>query len=564
MLIEPSKKLITFSTDVENDHWPGIGDDYYFDEYEANRWIWFIETHGTHVEGPLTEQPIVLFPFWRRVISEVFGIKRKKDGLRRFINVFIRIPRKNFKSGIISIVELGISAMDRPGTRKQNYILAATEDQAKRTFKMCMQQIEQNERLGRMFEATKEGIQHRETGSVLVALSSAPVGKVGSIPHSILWEEWQEQTSDDLVAAMETGILSGLDPLIIRIGTAGSNPSADLPGHREYLNAKAILEGKMRLDSTYVVIAEAPEDCDPGDRKIWAAVNPGFGYSVNERILEEIYTKAKNSADTKLMKKFKQYVLNIEQKPSSLFVSAGKWEQCYEDYAEADLLGRDCYGGLDIGGSEDMSAFYLLFPFWTWDEEIDEETGKLIKVPHADLKQLVWYWTPRGTVKNPDDEKDPYLTWERQGLLEITEGDTVDRPLIRRRIKALSRRFKILSVGYDRHRAEEMAQTLQDKHQLKMIDVAQQILTLAEPTALFKELVQNQQIRHNGHGVFDWNLQCARTIENTHEDEMVSSKFSKGDDRRGKVDGVSAAMNAWKLFVSAPPPKPKGARILLV
>lgn len=557
-MVKPPLKLINFSTDREEDLHPEL---YYFDEVEADRWCNFIETYCTHTDGDLTGEPIVLSWFWRRVIREVFGTKRRSDGLRRYMYVIIFVPRKNFKSGMISSFNLGLTSIDRPGTRKQNYILASTEEQAFRTFKMSQQMVKQNQFLSKYFDVTDEGIIHVPSGSILKALSSAPKGKTGSIPHSITWDEQQEQTSDKLISAMETGLVSQLDPLVFRIGTGGDTPDKELPGYREFLLGRDILNGVKRLDNHYVVIAEAPEDCDPGDKAIWAAVNPLWNESVNERVIASIYEKALDSP--KLMQEFKQYHLNIWQQKSSAFLPDALWEKCVEDYTEEDLLGQECYGGLDLGGDNDMSAFYLLFPFWSFEEEVDDESGKMIKVPKANLKQLVWYWTPESTREDNDSHGIPYSEWESKELLEITKGDTVDRPLIRRRILALKKRFKILQIGYDRWRAQEMAQLLQDRHKVEMVDIAQVVAVLSEPTALFRELVKSRLVAHNNNDVFNFNLKCARTISNVHEDEMISTKHSRGDNGRGKVDGLSAAMNAWKLFIMAPPPKPK-RRILVV
>lgn len=547
---ESHLSFLKFSTDHENNK---DDDKYYFDEVAADLIIEFIESRITHVEGDLTGQPVQLMPMWRRALREFFGWKRKKDGLRRYRRAFWSMPRKHWKSGILATLALYGLSVDHPKARKQIYIIGATEDQGERTFRMAKLLIDQNESLKRNFENGEAVICFRKTKSIFKFLSSSPRGKVGSVPHFILWEENQEQISPKLKSQIETGRVSGSEPAIFAICTAGDDPDPEKPGYKDYLEAKEVLEGRRRLDTLHVMICEAPEDCDPSDPVVWRAANPGWGYSINPDVFEELYNESKD--DPVKLKEFMQYNLNIWQQQSSAFIMLDEWDRLYEDYNFEDLAGKNCWGGLDLGQVDDMSAFDLVFPSWSWEEEIDED-GKKQKVAIYDLQGITWYWTPRATVAEAVKSGVPYDKWERDGLLEVTPGNVVDRALIRRRIKTFNSKVKLLGVGYDKWRAQEMAQTMQDRDNITMIDVSQSISSLCEVTVLLKELVKGTRIRHNGNAIYRWNIQCARVITNTHGDEMVSSKVSKGPKGRGKVDGLSARFNALKVFIAAPPPKP--------
>ena len=39
-----------------------------------------------------------------------------------------------------------------------------------------------------------------------------------------------------------------------------------------------------------------------------------------------------------------------------------KWDACSFAVNEEELLGRECYGGLDLSSSTDITAFVLVFP----------------------------------------------------------------------------------------------------------------------------------------------------------------------------------------------------------
>lgn len=555
---EAPLSFLKYSTDHPNNV---DNDKFYFDEEAANLIIEFIETRITHVEGDLTGEPVVLMPMWRRALREFFGWKRKKDGRRRYTRAYWSMPRKHWKSGILAVIALYGISVDHPTARKQNYIIGSTEEQGERTFRMAKLMIEQSPSLARSFENGEAVITFRKSKSIFKFLSSTPKGKVGSVPHFILWEENQEQQSAKLKAQIETGRVSGSEPGIFSIGTAGDDPDPEKPGYKDYLEAKEVLEGIKKLDSLHVMICEAPADCDPGDPNVWRAANPGWGYSINPDTFEELYNESKD--DPVKLKEFKQYNLNIWQQKSSAFISLDSWDMLLRDYALKDLLGKDSFGGMDLGMVDDMSAFDLIFPTWKFEEEEDED-GKIQKVAKYDLQGLTWYWTPRATVAEAVKGGVPYDAWEKNyDYFEVTPGNVIDRALIRRRVKTIKSKVNLLGVGYDKWRMQEMAQTMQDRDKIPMVEISQTFNALGEVTGLFKELVKGERIVHNGNVIFRWNIECARVVVSKHGDEMVSSTVSKGPRGRGKVDGLAARFNALAVFIVSPPPKPP-VKIFLV
>ena len=59
-----------------------------------------------------------------------------------------------------------------------------------------------------------------------------------------------------------------------------------------------------------------------------------------------------------------------------------KWDECAFPVDPDELIGRECYGGLDLSSTTDMTAFVLVFPPWTEDE-------KYIVLPY--------FWIPEDT-----------------------------------------------------------------------------------------------------------------------------------------------------------------------
>jgi len=539
--------LIRYSTDI----WPVDETEYYFDTEAADLIVEFFETTITHVEGDLTGEPVVLAPHWKRILREIFGWKSRKTHLRKYKFVDLFVPRKNFKSGIIAGVMLYLTALERPKARKQNYIVAPTELQSKDTFRLCKLMCEQNEWLAEKFECTEEYIQFRKNKSILRFLSGAPRGKTGKNTAGLLWEEWQEITSQTLVSSMETSIISRAEPLIFKIGTGGDNPDENLPGYKEWCIARRVVEGKLDLPDHYIFFCEAPEGTAVDDFAVAEAVNPGWGTSVNEETLRTVIKKA--DGDPAAIAQVLQFHYNIWVKKTSQFISIPHWNACYDDtFVESMMHGRECWGGLDLGGKFDMTAFTLWFPSWVFEKD---ETGDYIA--RASYHFLPFFWIPEACVEDAVKHGIPYNKWQEMGQLVVTKGDTADYPLIRKTIASMKRRFKILGIGYDPKYAQEMAQYLKDNDKITMVSVTQTLGNLNEPTEKFIEMVQTRDITHNNNEVMLWNLECARQFVGANEERMVTTKHSRGENGRGKVDGVSAAINGLRLAISAPAPKKK-------
>ena len=98
----------------------------------------------------------------------------------------------------------------------------------------------------------------------------------------------------------------------------------------------------------------------------------------------------------------------------------GYKEEPYEEWKENDmrtelfaesmeeLLGGECYRGLDLSGSIDIKAFVLVFP-------PRNDTEKYIILPYFRMSE-------ENMVQCVRRDYVPYDVWEKQGYLMTTEG----------------------------------------------------------------------------------------------------------------------------------------------
>lgn len=538
-----------------------VGNVYYLNKPKGQIVVDFIEDNCVHVMGPLAGRRYELMPFWKRAILELFGTVRVEDDLRRYTEAFWFVPRKNSKT--LTVASIGL-ALISPITGEKGarvFICSSTEDQAKLMFEMCvlMCTIDKvdmdpdDDLLKQHYRVYDNYIECTATGGILRVLSGNPKGKTGSNPSAILIDEEHEFTDCDLEDAVGTGVVARKEPMTIKITTAGKFIET-LPWMKDYKRAKRVLEGKQNLDWLHAIIWEADPKDDPGSPATWKKANPGWNLSVNARILGQLWEKMREDPARKA--KFCQLNLNLPTEASSGYIPYPRWEACAQDYTEESLEGKECYGGIDLGTSDDLSAFSLVFPTWRFETAFDDK-GKEVQVARLSTKQLTWYWSPAAKVDATATATSdyPYQNWVDLGLIEKTAGDIADYSIIRQRIKDLSKRFKIKEIGFDPYRMGEMAQNLTIQDRLTLIKVSQSFHNLHEPTTRYKELVFQREIAHNNNAVFNWNIKNARAVESKKKEEEKKIMLSKGHST-AKIDGLAAHLNAWHCLLKADPPKP--------
>ena len=177
------------------------------------------------------------------------------------------------------------------------------------------------------------------------------------------------------------------------------------------LHTKAldILEGR-RVDPTfYPVVYGLKDDEDWEDEKNWYKVNPSLGYTVDIERLRDAYREAKQNPADEVT--FKWLRLNMWVSSTVAWIPDAIFMKGSEEIDMAALEGRDCYAGLDLSSTGDITALVLVFPPRDPDE-------KYVLLPY--------FWIPEETIPQRVKQASvPYDIWERQGYLMSTEGNVI-------------------------------------------------------------------------------------------------------------------------------------------
>jgi phage terminase large subunit-like protein len=190
------------------------------------------------------------------------------------------------------------------------------------------------------------------------------------------------------------------------------------------------------------------------------------------------------------------------------------WHACAGDVAEAELAGRPCYGGLDLGQSDDLSAFVRLWML---------EDGRAVV--------RCRFWVPQSALMAFPNR--PYDVWRRGGHLVVTEGSVTDFDQVEAEVIELSRASGVLEVAYDKRFASQMALHLEGAG-LTVIDTPQGF-SLNEALGRLSDLVKAQRLLHGGDPILGWMASNA-VVRHGMRGEIRLDKEKSGD----KVDGIAA------------------------
>ena len=186
---------------------------------------------------------------------------------------------------------------------------------------------------------------------------------------------------------------------------------------------------------------------------------------------------------------FRQLRLNQWVKQSTRWMQMEKWDACAFPVDEREVLGRECYGGLDLSSSIDITAFVLVFP-------PRNDTEKYILLPY--------FWIPEENMRlRVRRDHVPYDVWEKQGFLHTTEGNVIHYGFIENFIDDLGKKFHIKEIAFDRWGAVQMVQNLEGLG-FTVVPFGQGFKDMSPPTKRLMELVLEKNIAHGGHPVLRW------------------------------------------------------------
>ncbi|MBR3630418.1 MAG: terminase large subunit, partial [Oscillospiraceae bacterium] len=417
--------------------------DSHYDAAKADRAVRFIE-NLCHTKGRWAGKPFWLLPWQEQIIRDIFGVVREDD-TRQFRTAYVEIPKKNGKSELAAAIALYLLYADNEPSAEV-YGAAADRQQASIVFDVAKRMVEMTPALlkrSKIMAATKRLVNYSNVGFYQVL--SAEVGtKHGLNVSGLVLDELHAQPNRSLVDVLTKG--SGdarTQPLYFLITTAGTDRNSIC--YEYHTKAKDILDGRRIDPSFYPVIYGLNDDDDWNAEESWYKANPSLGHTITiDRVRDAHREALTNPAEENV---FRQLRLNQWVGSIVAWIPEHIYDRGNLPIDLEKLRGRECYAGLDLSSTSDITAFVLVFPPLT-------EGDKYIVVPH--------FWLPRETLDlRVRRNHVPYDVWERMGLFHITEGNVVDYNFVRKTINELHTMYNIKEIAADRWNATQLITDLE-------------------------------------------------------------------------------------------------------
>ena len=509
------------------------GAKYVFDYLRAERPIEFIETYLKHSKGKtFAGNPFILAPWQIFVVGSLFGWINKATGLRRFKRAYIEVARKNGKSTLLAAIMLYLLLADGEAAAEV-YSAATTRDQAKIVFNEAKRMIKASgATLGKFLSSYRNEIQYENNDSFFQPLSAEANSLEGLNIHAASVDELHAHKTREVWDVLDSGTGGRSQPLLIIITTAGDEITGICYENREY--CENVLNGLFDDDEWFMYIASIDSAGDAGidgpgddalDPAVWIKANPNIPYiETLEADLETQARKAQNSPAS--LGNFKIKRCNVWTNEVSAWLDLNRWNACEQPLTEADLVGRLCYGGLDLSSTDDLSALVWLFP-------PDDDDEPWYVLPRA--------WIPSDNVQErARRHRVPYQQWISDGLIRATPGDIIDQKFIEASIAEDAARFNVIDLAVDRaFQAGQIMVNLQEDHGIEVTGFGMGYLSMAAPTRELEVMIGSKAIAHNGDPVLRWNI--SNTV--VRVDPAGNMKPDKAQSRR-KIDLTVALLQA--------------------
>ena len=511
-----------------------------FDKVLADRAVRFIEL--MKLTGDFHGQPFSLIPWQRQIVWDVYGTLNQR-GVRQFRYVYVECAKKNAKSQLTAGVG-NKHLFDKLEPNGQIFLVAGDRNQAEtQLYNPLVEMIEQDKSLIKRVKITdsKKMITNKDTGTVLKVISAEAYTKHGLNVSCCIFDELHAQPSRELWDVMIKGAgLARRQPIWWVITTAGDDPDRKSIAWEVHEKAESILQAREAGDKSrdlptwYPIIYSYPGE-DIYNEENWKKANPSLGVTLQLEDLRDIAAEAKlHPADERL---FRWLNLNqwVTTKLSS-WLPLDLFDNTVGEWSRTDLLGKDCYLGIDLSTTTDLSAMCLVFP---------PQEG-------FDDWRVIWdCWIPEKNMQERIKEDHVrYDLWAAEGWIQPTEGDQIDYTVIEERIHEARKLYNVLELDGDKTFAAMLWQRLEQDY-LTCVDIPQHYATLTDPMNYLETLLRKRVwvedengkeistpvLTHEPHPVARWCFGNTSISKNGNAQiKMVKQHKGRSLDRTKRID----------------------------
>lgn len=466
--------------------------------------------------------PVQVFQF-----ANIYGFWH--DGRRVVREAVLYVPRKFSKT--TSCAALAIDDLLYGDANAESYTGANSNDQAKKCFDVirgCMRRLDPDERRYTVNEQTIKSKRKDRTAFAQCLTANART-KDGLNASTVIMDEFSQARDNSLLTVLTTSMGVRENPLTVIITTASD--VFDGPFYEMLQGYKAVLRGEIDDDSVFAHIFE-PDLDDPEDNEAtWRKVQPHMGVTVSLEFYRQEYKNAvRNGAAAMLA--FRTKLLNVYTENAQRSWISGTLARSIARPMPLDAItGRpDAMVAIDLSESDDFSAV----------------TMGMYDSARNNFHFHTSYFFPEDALSGHPNER-MYRVWAEKGYLRLTAGDVIDYRAIVDYVLYLNSRVRILGIGYDPWKSQEVINMLGAAGARNVLTgVRQTYGNFTAPVESFEHGVKTGHIFINDNPI---NYYCFGNAV-LDSDKLENCKPIKRKQTQ-KIDGVITKLMCLRLFMDA-------------
>lgn len=475
-----------------------------------------------HFTGRHAGKSFALQPWQQFVIASIYGFYVKETNERLVKYVYIEISRKNGKTAFAA--GLCLFHLIADGEMDAEVDLAAnSKDQAKIAFKFCSQFAKGLDPRGRDLVSFRDKVKFEQMLSILQVFAADDSKLDGFNASMYLIDEYHAAKNSGLKDVLQSSQGMRDNPMAVIITTAGFDKLGPCYQYREMCTE--VLSGLKENDALFAAIYSLDEGDDWKDPQNWGKSNPNIGVTVKPQYLQTQVQSAKNSPSEEVGIRTKNF--NIWCDSETIWIPDHYILQASADIDFEQFSGMDCYAGIDLSSTSDLTCASFMFP--TEDKYYFKT---LYYLPEAALHEKRF--------------RDLYGEWRRHNLITITPGNVTDYDYILNDLMRIRDIVYIQKIAYDAWNATQFVINAEEKG-FPMEPFSQALGNFNRPTKEMERLILS------GRAVIDNNLinrHCFRNVTMAR-DKNGNTKPSKQFEEK-KIDGVIAKLEALGIYLVSP------------
>jgi phage terminase large subunit-like protein len=412
------------------------------------------------------------------------------------------------------------------------YGAAKDTKQARKVWDVAYSMLRLSPALNKLWKAgtivvnrQEKKIIYEPTGSYYEIVTADAEGELGHNPHGMVFDEVLSQPNDKLWNALRTSMGAREQPLMVAATTATNNPAGFAAA--QHTQMERVLEDPSSSPHIFVFMRNMPRDADIWDERNWKWPNPALDDFLSRQALRDEAKEARE--DPTKENSFRQFRGNQHVQQVTRWIPLHVWDQNLGLVVEDQLVGRRCFGGLDLSTTADLTALCWFFPG--------------TKQPH----EALWrFWVPEDVIPHLDRfTAGKASVWVREGVLRTTEGSVIDYDKVHRQIEQDAKKFDVQDIGIDRWNSAATVGKV-EKAGINAVLVGQGYAGLSAPMKELMRLLKSQELNHGGNPVARWN---ADSVEVKQDDAENIKPVKPEREKSGKrIDGIVAlvmAIDGW-------------------